>query len=770
MRFLSHIPVILAVLVCTAPAAPAADADGLQCPVDTGIPPRPLVTDVLQPGDTLMRADRADFVKDGLSHLEGNVEVTQDGKQVRADSIDYDQPGNSADLHGNVNYWDDTVYLNGPDAHINFDQNTGSFSEAHYRLLGNRGRGFASELSMELNKWTRGKHVDYTTCDPATGDDEGWDLDRNFWKISASSIYLNQETERGSAWNAVLRIKDVPVFYTPYISFPTSKKRKSGFLVPSFGTSSSGGFEFSTPYYWNIAPEMDATITPRYITDRGLMGIGEYRYLLDRGKGQINLEYLPEDNVYNNHHRSYMHLEHDQSFLSRGHVSLLFNQVSDSKYFEDFGSSLSTTSTRYLPREADVRYSGSGWRLITRLQDYQIVDPSIATTSRPYSRLPQVIFNAYPLTGNNQVNLRMDTEMDYFDRASQTGFVNDVNGFRLDMYPTLSYPLQTRATFLTPRVGLRWTQYYLGNSALFSDSPYRLLPMASLRGGVFLERHTTLFGDAYTHTLEPSFFYLYVPDKNQSYLPVFDSAQYDLNYYTMFRDNRFSGADRFGDANQITLALTSRLIERRTGKEQAYIRMGQILYLDHQDVLRQRITNDGQFLDIGIPSDASYSPLVLEAGTSIIRNWQLNAELQWDPNDNVTQKLVFSAQYKPGEGKVLNLAYRVRRGAAGQIRRNTTDIEQTDVSFRWPLSNRWSMVGRWNYAVPEGKSLDIFAGLEYESCCWGVRFVARRFLTSLDGDFQTGFFVQLQLKGLAGLGQNAVDFLAQSIPGYRREF
>ena len=772
IRFLPRFLLILAVAVPALAAAQTAD-DGNEtglCPVPLDIPPRPVVTDVLEPGDTLMMSDKADMVENGKSHLEGDVEITQDEKQVRADVIDYDQPSNSADLRGNVNYWDDKVYLRSPTAHVNFDTNTGEFTDADYRLLGTRGRGSAKELSLEIGKTTKGKRVEYTTCDPETGKGDAWDFSKNFWKISASSIKLNHETDRGRALNVILRIKDVPVFYTPYISFPTSKKRKSGFLVPSFGTSSNGGFEFSTPYYFNIAPETDATVTPRYITDRGMMGLGEYRYLFKRGSGLIDLAYLPDDNAFDNHHRSSIHFEHDQSFLSNGHVSLLFNQVSDKKYFEDFGNNLAAASTRYLPRQADIRYSGSSWRFNTRLQDYQIVDESISTTARPYSRLPQVTFNTYPLRGKNRLNMRVDTEFDYFDRRSQTGFVNDVNGIRLDFYPSISYPLQTRATFLTPKVGLHYTQYYLGNSTLFTDSPDRLLPMASLKGGVFLERNTTLFDTDYTHTLEPNFYYLYIPDKNQNYLPAFDTALYDLTYYSLFRENRYTGLDRIGDANQVTLAVTSRLIEKSTGKEQAYIRIGQIVYLNHQDVLRQRITSDGQFVDVGTPGNADYSPLVLEAGTSFFKDWQLDAELQWDPNENVTRKLVFNAHYHPGEGKVLNLAYRVRRGASGAISQNPTDIEQTDVSFHWPLNNRWSIVGRWNYAVPEGKSLDTFAGIEYESCCWGVRFVARRFLTNLKGDYQNGFFLQLQLKGLAGLGQKTVDFLAQSIPGYKREF
>ena len=740
------------------------------CPIPLDVPKRPTVDQALDPGDIYMKADQANFVKDGKSHLEGDVEITQDQKQVSADSIDYFQPSNSADLEGNVNYWDDQVYLRGPSAHVNFDNNTAEFSRANYRVLSNRGRGFAKELTVVSGKTTTGKGVDYTTCDPETAPGDFWDLDKNFWKISAGKIVLNQEKERGHATNVILRIKDVPIFYTPYISFPLSSKRKSGFLVPTLGSSSSGGFQISTPYYWNIEPQMDATVTPKYFTNRGVMGEGEYRYLFTKGHGQINLDYLPSDSAYNNHHRSSIHFEHDQSFLSTGRLSLLFNQVSDFHYFEDFGNSLSTASIRYLPREADFSYAGKGWQVYSRLQNYQIVDQSILTTSRPYSRLPQVILNVYPFTGQNRLNLRVDTQFDYFDRDTKVGFVNDVNGFRLDVYPKVSYPLSTQAAFLTPQLGLRYTQYYLGNSSLFSDSPSRLLPMASLKGGVFLERNISLFGENYLQTLEPNFYYLFVPGRNQSNLPIFDTSEYSLSYYSLFRDNRFSGPDRFGDANQITLALTSRMVQTKTGREQAYLRLGQIFYLAKQDVQREVLSATGSLVPVGTPPGDNYSPLVLEVGTDFFKDWHFDGELQWDPNDNSTQKLVFNAQYHPGEGKVLNLGYRIRRGAAGQVLRTTTNIDQSDLSFRWPINQRWSVVGRWNYAVPEGKSLDLFGGIEYESCCWGIRAVVRRYLTNLDGDFQTGFFIQLQLKGLAGLGQSTVNFLTQSIPGYHSEF
>ncbi len=504
---------------------------------------------------------------------------------------------------------------------------------------------------------------------------------------------------------------------------------------------------------------MDATFTPRLLTDSGVMYMGEYRYLYQSGNGHLNLEYLPGDKAFEDRDRNYVNFEHRQSFLRRGNIHLLFNRVSDKRYFEDFGSSLDTTSTRYLQRRADLTYGGRSWRLLTRVQDFQLVDRTLGPASRPYKRLPQIRFNYRPPERKNRFNFNVSGETVYFYRSDDPA-LNTVNGFRFDIYPAISYLLQTPAAFLKPKAGLRFTQYSLDENSRFDDSPDRFLPFFSLDSGIFLERDTALADRSYLHTLEPRLYYLYIPKTDQSDLPVFDTALYNLSFASIFREDRFSNRDRMGDANQATVAVTSRLIGKDSGVELGHISVGQIYYFRDREVVLP-----GQAV-----RDDPLSPVIAELVTKLPFHWSLRSSWQWDPNSKNTEKLTFLAQYRPASDKVVNLAYRVQRSPTGVIRQDLIDIEQTDLSFRWPLGKSWSILGRWNYAVEERKSLELFGGIEYNSCCWGARLVARRFLSSLDGESATAYFLQIELKGLAGIGRKTVDFLTRSIPGYQDEF
>lgn len=736
------------------------------CPVDLGIPPRPHVEELLEPGDVHVLADRVDLAEDGVSHLEGNVQITRDQQQVRADRVDYDQPTDNADLNGDVHYWDDEVYLHSDTAHLEFDHGTGTAVNAEYRLLDKRGRGVADEVYLDVGELTRGVNVDFSTCEPEA---EGADFATNAWKISARELTLNHETERGYAKHVILKVKDVPVFYTPYLTFPLTKKRKSGFLFPGLGTTSNHGFELRVPYYLNLAPQMDATLTPRLLTDSGVMAMGEFRYLLERGAGEINAEYLPSDDEFDDQDRSLIGFTHDQTFGRSGALYLTYNRASDKRYLEDFGTQLATTSARYLERRADLSYRGSWWNLNGRVQDYQTMDETIPVSARPYQRLPQIRVNAYPWRGFNRINVQTRAEFAYLDR-DDFSTVPDVHGARVDLYPALSYPMRTRSAFLTPRLGVQFTQYDLEESGPFKSSPSRLLPIASMDGGLFLEREFSLGGRDYLHTFEPRLFYLYVPDDDQEDLPVFDTSIFNLSYSALFRHDRFSGPDRVGDANQITFGFSSRLIEGPTGNDLAYLRLAESYYLADQDVVSLVFNDRGQLVPVGRSTDDPLGPIIAELGTRLLDDWNLRGEIHWEPNENRTEKLALRALYRPGDGRILNLAYRVRRAPPGDISRAPTDVEQTDISLRWPIGPQWAVVGRWNYAVPEGRSLELFGGIEYESCCFGLRAVARRFLNNLDGDFSTGVFIQVELKGLAGIGKQTEEFLAQRIPGYEADF
>jgi LPS-assembly protein len=724
------------------------------CTDSLNIPARPVVESELAAGDVHVTADDADLEEEGISTLDGNVEITRDAQQTRADHVQFNQIDDTADLEGNIQYWDEAIYLEADKAHIEFNSDTGQFENTKYTIKDNRGRGKSADLEMVMGTETNLKNADYSTCDPAD----------KFWSISASEIKLDHVEEWGKAKNVVLRIKDVPIFYSPYMSFPLSKKRKTGFLTPGAGSSNRNGFEARTPFYWNIAPQMDATLTPRLLTDSGVMLMGEFRHMSQYSQSEVNAEYLPSDSEFDDKDRNFVSIKHNKTFTNRrGGFALDYQRVSDKNYFEDFGDSLGATSTRFLPQRGHITYSGNlyggnWWNGYVSVENYQTVDPTVDAVSRPYKRLPQFYFNAGSPGGTNKFLYNLTSQFTYFDRGDDDSFSADnVTGARMDLLPSISYPYRTASAFVTPKIGLRFTQYELDNTSTFESSPNRLLPVVSVDSGVFLERDFTLFGKKSLQTLEPRLFYLYIPEENQDDLPVFDTNIYDFTADAMFREDRFSGADRVGDANQFSLAVTSRLIDHETGRENAYISLGQIYYLSDREVI----------LPGDEIRDENSSPFIAEIGTSLIKHWRLRGTLQWDPHSNETERLLAQAQYKPASNKVVNFSYRVRRPSSNV---SGVDIEQSDISFHWPVGRNWSMIGRWNYAVPEKKSLDMFGGVEYDSCCWAFRGVARRFLTNIDGDFDTGVFLQIELKGLAGVGRKTTDFLKQKIPGYESDF
>jgi LPS-assembly protein len=708
--------------------------------------------------DIFITANNVDYIEEGASHLRGNAGLKYNEQQVRADNIDYDESQNLVELMGNVNYWDNEVYISSPDAKINLDNDTGDFSEVQYWLLGNRGRGNATQVLINLGKTTEGQKVDYTTCDPDL--DSPWNLTNNVWKLSASKLVLDHERDRGSGTHVILKIKDIPVFYTPYISFPTSDRRKSGLLAPTFGSSSRYGAEFQLPYYWNINPQMDATITPRYISKSGLMMVGEYRYLFKRSKGTLNIEYLPDDSVNDGKDRNSIAFEHRQSFLDTGRLSLIYNRVSDKEYLEDFSSTLIGTSTRFLRQSAIASYAWStnGHRLSINNQvgNYQIVDRNIPVTSRPYKRLPSTTVSYTSPYKDSQLYYRFIGKFDHFDRGNNVE-LNSVNGIRYDLFPSVSYPIKNQAYYAIPKVGVHYTSYQLNQNTVFRNrEPDRFVPLFSMNSGLFFERNTNIFGNAILQTLEPRIFYLYIPERNQTALPVFDSGQYNLNFASLFYENRFSSIDRIGDTNQVSMAVTSRLFSEKTGQYLGSFSLGQAVYLKDRNVI----------LPGRLVQKETISPIIASLESNLIKNLDIRGEFQWDPDLKRTQKLTISTQYRPAGGKVLNLSYRKHLADPNIRTLNQFNVDQTDISFKWPINIEWNVVGKWNYAVKESRTLDLFGGVEYSGCCWGMRVVGRRFLSSLGGEYDTGFFLQLELKGLAGLGEKTVDFLRMSIPGY----
>lgn len=745
------------------------------CPSDFNIPERPPFDTTLEPGAIEVNADDADLTEGGIGDFWGNVVVTSREQAARADHMRYYQSRERAEMDGNVQLWDDKLYLTSDSGEMELDEDHGTFFSANYWLPLSHARGEADTLYHERETVTRGQVIDYTTCSPSN----------EVWKISASKMTLDHEEEWGSARDVVLRIKDIPVFYTPYASFPISDKRKSGFLPPSYGSGSRTGAEIITPYYWNIAPNMDATISPRFMADRGIMLMGEYRYLFEDGYGEIDGEFLPSDGGSNLGNRSIFGIQHYQEYAdNRGTLDIDIANASDKFYLEDFGTSLEQASSSFLRRQARTTYRDYGLYASVNIQDFQIVDSN--RVNEPYKRLPQLRFGSNFLPENWAPNFQFESEAVYFTRdVSSTNIRNDVNGARFDFMPSVSYPMRQLGGYIEPKIGMRFTQYDLHGSGvmsgtnLSSDDPSRTLPFASIDGGLFFERDFSFSGNSYRQTLEPRLFYLYVPDEDQSDLPIFDTNFYDISFAQLFRENRFSNPDRFGDANQLTLAITSRLVDTQQGRELGRFSLGQIVHFEDRDVTLPGFR----------PDTDTVSPIVAELATTFFPNWEAVGTIHWDPEDSRTEKLATRLSYNDGEGRVLNLAYRKRRDPRtdqrvninpAQLRRIAIDsVEQTDVSFRWPLNPRWSVVGRWNYALPESTTLEIFGGIEYESCCWAIRAVARRFINAtsintvntagrqgFDDEFSTGFFLQFEMKGLTGIGSDTGRFLERSIRGF----
>ena len=688
-------------------------------------------------------ADNAQLVEEGTSVFSGNVLVKRGGQELQANRATYNQTSGIVTAQGDIQLRDSEIILNSEQAEWSLVDDSGSMIDAEYRLRESHARGHASHVFRQGTIHTTLKNASYTTC--PVGD--------NSWLLNATNVNLDHDRAIGTAEDVVIRLGGWPIFYTPYISFPLNDDRKSGFLTPSIGNSDETGFDVRTPYYWNIAPDMDAILTPRYMSERGLMLNGEFRYLYDRGEGQVNAGFLADDdlkkngddfNPYYHKDRKHFSLQHKSKFFTNWKADIDYNYVSDDDYLEDFGSTLSLASTTHLNRRLKVGYTGDNWEFIGRLQGYQ----TLTDASKPYQRLPQLkLRGSLP---DQFMGLTYGMTAEYVDFEHD----DDVAGQRFDIEPSVSLPWTSAAAFITPRLALRHTRYDLDDNVTpgLDKSPTRTLPIASIDSGLFFERDMTLGGSSYIHTLEPRAFYLYIPERNQSDIPVFDSSLRTFNMGQLFAYDRFSGSDRVGDANQLSLALTSRIIDRQTGRENFRASIGQIRYFSDRDV----VINE----DVGTRSDSDY---VAEIAASIAEEWSVRGEIQWNPHGDTSNMSALQLRYRGDNGRILNLSHRYRRDGASEL----DGLEQVDISARIPFNNQWSMVGRWYRSLKDSRTLEGLLGIEYQNCCWATRLVARNYINDADDDDRNlAIFFQLELKGLGDFGEKTEKLLERSILGY----
>lgn len=696
-----------------------------------------------------LEADRLQGHDDKETEAEGNVRLRKRGQAVYADRLRYDKLQDEVTAEGKVRIEQRNDVMEGARLKFNLETERGFMDNPSYtlhkapNLSGQRptfratdGRGTAERLLFEGPGQYRAQRAQYTTCGP----------DRDDWYVRAGELSIDKGRDIGTARDASIVFQGVPIFYSPYLSFSLHQERKSGLLTPHYGSTTKGGAELTVPFYWNIAPNRDATISPRVMSKRGTLLHTEFRYLEPTYLGEARVEILPDDNARNGSQRHAYFIRHNQTLPGGWYGALNLQGVSDDNYFTDLSTQIAVASQVLLPREGTLGrngiWGGNGTygfsALVQRWQALQ-ADPLVPVTA-PYSRVPQLTLNA-----SRQDVLRSD-----FDFQSQyVGFDHPtlVNGRRALAYPSLSLPLQTAYGHLTPKLGVNLTRYSIDSNAAGFIDQNRTLPIFSTDAGVVFERQTAFGGASLVQTLEPRLYYLYVPYRDQSRIPVFDSGQQDINFATIYSENQFAGWDRINDANQVTLGVTSRFLQSDSGAERLRVGVAQRFYF-----ATQRVTLPG------VPSRTSTSSDLLAAlSGTIAQHWTADAGAQYSTNFSETQRFNVGTRYQPGPGKVLNLSYR----------ETLNSIRQTDVSAQWPVGRGWTGLSRWNYSLREKRTLEGLVGAEYNGGCWVLRVVAHRFATATQ-QTSTTFFVQLELNGVSRIGSNPLETLKRNIGGYVR--
>ncbi len=685
------------------PAMPSAPAVGVAAPDEPGVT-RAAAETVESRGPTTV--------------LRGDATIRRQQRTLRADRIRLEREQGRAAAVGNVFLEQRGLFIQGARGEVDLDSGAFTLDDARYTASGAHAQGEAERVARDTEGVSRLEAASYSTCPP--GDEA--------WRLTAETLELDPGARQGTATGALLRFQGVPLVYAPWFRFPLGDARMSGFLVPSFASSGNSGTAIGVPYYWNAAPDFDATIEPRYLSRRGGQLRTEWRWLGDLGHWRLNNEYLPDDDV-TGEDRTLTRLEQRGDFGAWS-TDITAAFASDDAYFEDLSSSLSLSSQTNLRRRADLRWSGAPGSFRARYEAFQSL-----SGGEPYDQLPQLSFSGRQQYG--RFELDYDSELVNFER--DTG----PTGWRLNLRPQLTWALERPGWFLRPTLGWDYTAYDLDRVATnTAATPGRSLPLVSLDTGLVFER----FGEDLRQTLEPRAFYVYVPDEAQGDLPVFDTGEFEFSPAQLFRARRFTGPDRLADANRLTLALTTRLLDRDQGRELLRASAGVIHHFDDREVQLP-----GRPVETRSDSDVAF-----ELAANPNERWQARGFLRWNPRADRAEDGSLDLRYDGGENRVFNAGYRYTRATR----------EAVDLSFAWPLGERWVAVGSTRYSLFDDRNFETLVGAQYESCCWQVRAVAREF-ASTDGP-ETGFSIELVLKGLGSLGDDAASLLDRAILGYSR--
>ena len=739
-------------------------------------PPLQVAENVQLPGAIEIEGDTLQLRMDRQMRAIGNAVIRKDGQQVTGDDIRYDIQNDELQVEGHAVITSGQTKVTGPMLRMRMSENIGEMRDVSIEfkssppppndqdsspLLSDQAillsdpkkylednqssgtqdkssafdniRATAKQVLFEGQNIKRLKQASYTSC-AANVDD---------WYIKTNNLELNDYSRTGVASNAYVEFKGVPILYTPWMSFSYNNQRKSGLLAPLWGTTSRSGFELLTPYYINIRPDMDATISTRVLSKRGVQLQGEFRYLDENYSGITNVEYLDKDSM-TDQTRFYARLSHQQRFSDHWTGGYNLEKVSDSTYFSEMATRIQVTSRVNLQQSVFTNYTSEHLTFNGSVQRYQNLD----NISYVYQRLPQLTLTY----SDDWKGFKTQTGAQYVNFQTMDGMVNKPSGSRLSFYPSIAYPMKNAYGYVTPKVGVQSTQYSLSNNIPVGYSEEynqlnRTLPIVSVDSGMYFDRATQLFDTAYTHTLEPRAYYLYIPYKDQSKLPIFDTSLNTLNQNSIFYENQFSGDDRLNNANQMTLALTSRLIDSETGIERLSGTLGQRFYFEDQKVTLPSVTG----------STRKSSDILAGFTARLSSRLNLDTFWQYDPDRGNMERNNFLLRYNPEPGKSFGFGYRY----------TANTLEQIDTSAQWPLGNGWYGISRLNYSIRDANAVQFLGGLEYDAGCWQARAVMQRVQTAT-ANANYAMFFQLELGGLTSIGANPLNVIKRNIPTYMR--
>jgi LPS-assembly protein len=682
---------------------------------------------------------------EGVSDIEvtarGNAEIRRGDTVIFGDVLRFNRELGRAEGEGGVRLQDGVDRFFGPRMQYNTLDGTGFFEQPSFLLQRDlTARGGAERVEFLGKDKFRFFNAHYTTCRPGQED----------WVLTAKELELDYENDEGRAKSPRLRFFDVPILGAPAASFPLENKRRSGLLAPYYSQSSQRGFEVGVPYYLNIAPEYDDTITLVSMTKRGIQLKNQFRYLNPKYTGELRLEYLPDDKIFNDS-REGVSFQHAHTFIPSLTANIDYNRVSDDRYFVDLASQVKQVTIGNLPQDAYMTYSGNAagapYSAQVRVQRFQTLQDPLAPIVPPYARVPQLSFSGSYGNLGGFLDTELPAEYVVFEHPTLVG------GARSTLNPSFAIPVVAPGWFFTPKLGVRYVDYGLTDNTTPGQaaSPTATIPWFSADGGLLFERPVDVFGQARTQTLEPRLFYVRVPYRNQDAQPIFDTALADLNYSQFFSENRFVGGDRLGDANQVTIALTSRLLQAN-GQEGLRATIAQRHYFADERVgltptSTLRTTND--------------SDLLASIGGRPSRAWAFDVSTQWGQQQQRTERFAMAARYTPEQAKVINASYRFTRGSDTQA-----GVSQIDVSGQWPVSVGWYAVGRYNYSILDGRLLDGLAGFERNAGCWVFRAVVQK-VQAAQQVTSTGIFFQLEFNGVGQVGtSDVVQLLTRNVAGY----